>query len=105
KPGLKDKGVGLWRKYCLSLAKGFKIDKVVYTARREWRTPYSIHGKSGAVVLPLTQEQLTRFIKTPDEALELMMPDKVLSRVPLYNRPRQFLFTKAALKPQNVKVK
>ena len=75
----------------IATEESFSIDTTIYGARREWRIPYSIHGKTGLVSLPLDSEQLQFFILNAESAMVSMKPDNVLTNVKLYNRGRVWL--------------
>lgn len=86
-----DRGVYNWKNYCLSFVEGFNVDDKIYSFRREWRAPYSLHSETGKVVLPLSYEHLKFFAYDPDSALERMTPNHILQMERLYNRGKIWL--------------
>jgi len=61
-------------KYALNLD---TIDLAIYTPRREWRCPYSIHH-SGKVAMPLTLKEFTMILSHLPSSVNFFYPDKAI---------------------------
>ena len=82
-----------WKHTALKLGSNHNIDKAVYSARREWRCPYTLHSKTNRVLLPLTENQFLSFSDDLASNLDSLNPLSILNnenilgeRVKLFNR-------------------
>lgn len=65
------------------------VDTVIYTPRREWRCPYSIHHK-GLVKLPLDLVELNKFLRNLPDSTRWLFPNQVLQRYRVKGRGMVF---------------
>ena len=68
------------------------IDLAIYTKRREWRVPYSLHPATGLVVYPLSSKQFHVLGESPERISELRPSNLIQKTIilddvnKLYNR-------------------
>jgi len=80
------------RDFAINISDNLPIDTAIYTKRREWRVPYSIHAGTGYVVYPLSSKQFHCLGEKPKRVNELTPSNLIRSGLvlddlnKLYNR-------------------
>lgn len=69
----------------LKLMRAPCTDTVIYSPRREWRCPWSIHH-SGLVAMPFTMQELLEFINHWPDSKKGLTPEEVMKRYPINNQ-------------------
>jgi len=78
-----------WKEKALRIAEDVCIDDSIYSSRREFRVPYSLHGLSGLMALPLNKREFREVGKQINEDKDIrsyFCLDRVVHEVRLLNR-------------------
>lgn len=80
------------------LAESFKhinkapcVDVSIYTPRRQWRCPWSIHGSSGLVSMPFSMQELVEFVAHYPDSKRGLEPGEVLARYPIKDQGMKWM--------------